>query len=408
VDGQPGEFNFYQVTTGPTIASRKQRAEVYVGTVIFIGGDKAMKRVRHLVFGIFLLILTLIGCGRPKNIFFFETMIPAHVQSENALQESIDYPPFLRPEGKRRTIHPDSQYFTLAVLNAVDISGRSQDIRKVVADIVYTELFAMKRFNLLDRGELVDLNPEWFVSSIKDNLHNYKNTVQMTSVQENTIEQKTYSTGQPNIIDSTVEFLKMQGSAYETMYRKLLSKVDGILLLYITSRKGGQSGGHLGVDYRIVNQIQGPNQYAKEIVLFAGKANLGYRRSSRREIEINRNDIKKIVEDIVRAFPKPQDIENSQIVKRDRRWIVINKGSDYGIIPGLFGYAAIRDDSIYVEGGQTVYNPRHFAYLAKFVVTEVYDKSCTALLLYPQNFNPNQKGEKFDWDVKVGDSAMIK
>ena len=355
-----------------------------------------------------MLVLALTGCGKPKKIFFFETMVPAHVQSENALQEAIDYPPFLRPEGNRRTIHPTSQYFTLAVLNAVDISGRSQDLQTSVADMLYTELFERNRFNLLDRGELVDVNPEWFVSSIKANLHNLNNTVKVDTIRENTIEQKTYQSRQPNLIDSTVEFLKMRGNAYGKMYAGLLKKVDGVLLLYITSRKGGQAGGIFGVDYRIVNQVQGANGQVKENVLFAGTANVSYRCSSRREIEINRNDIKKIAGEIVDVFPKPQNIENSQIVKRDQRWIVINQGSDNGIIPGLFGYAAVREDSVFVEDGPKIYNPRHYAYLAKFVVTEVYPKTSTALLLFPSDFNTPEQINDYDWDVRVGDSAVIK
>ena len=337
----------------------------------------------------------------PKRVFLFESMIPAHVQSESALQESIDYPPLLRPEGKRNTIHPASQYFTIGVLNAIDISGRSQDISKTVADMLYTELFLKNRFNLLDRGELIDLNPEWFVTSIRESL-------QLSNSRENMIEDRAFNASQSNIIDSTVKYLEMQGNTYERIYTGLLDKVDGILLIYITSRIGDQEGGSFGVDYRLVNQIQGATHQAKEAVLFAGTSVVRYQRSSRKEIQINREDIKDIALNIVNAFPKPQDSLNYQVVKRDQRWIAINGGKNQGIIPGLFGYVAIREDSIYIEDGENKKNSRHFAYLAKFLITEVYEKTCTALLLYPSGFNSSTNINDYEWDVRVGDGAMIK
>ncbi len=367
-----------------------------------------MRKDKCISFWVLIAIVVLSGCSKPKKIFVFETMIPGFIQGESALQKSIDYPPFLRPDGKRDTIHPSSQYFALAVLNAIDISGRSQDIQKSVADMLYTELFAKKRFNLLDRGELVDVNPEWFVWSLKENLNGQKNTIKLSSIHEDTVEQRSFVSGRPNFIDSTVEYLKMQGNTYEKMYDGLLGKVDGVLLMYITSRKGSQRGGIIGMDYRIVNRIPINIGNLKEVVLFAGKANVRYNCSSRREIEINRDDIHDIAKKIVDVFPKPQSVENSQIVKRDQRRIVINKGTDKGIIPGLFGYAAFREESVFIEEGGKIVNPRHLAYLAKFVVTEVYEKTSTALLLYPPEIDTVEQMARYNWDVKVGDSAVIK
>jgi len=232
------------------------------------------------------------ACAK-KKLFYFKEISPPYVQSETALQKTTGYPPLLRPKGKRKTIRPGSQYFKLAIPNAVDMSGRAQDLQQSLADMFYTELFATGRFNLLDRGELVNLDPEWLSTSLK------KSIIDLTEQQNPEVKKERNNAGTSadasTMFESTFKYLdRKEDIKYELL--KVLSGADGILLVYITSRVGADKGGHFYVDYRIISK---PSPRSQEIVIFAASKQIKYQSSTTQEVAYSREDIRDIAKNIV-------------------------------------------------------------------------------------------------------------
>jgi hypothetical protein len=349
---------------------------------------------------VLIILLALASCTIPKKVFYFKEPTPPHMWCEKASQAMVDYPPFLRPEGKRRGILILSQYFTLAIPNAIDKSGRAQDLQRSLADMLYTKLFERRRFNLLDRRELVEIDPEWLETSIKSSLTD----LSKESTGEKQIGDKTSkkSDKATSMLAQTIEYLNRREKGLEKL-EKVLKKADGILLVYITSRIGTKKGGSFFVDYRIVNQWQ-TQGHGNEIILFADSKEVKYRSSTTQEVEYDRRDIDEISLNIVNVFPNPHTTKKSEIVKRDGIFIVINIGKDDGIIPGLRGYVVHCDD-ILIEHDRKELKAQHYTYLAEFTITEVFDKTSTGILLYPKY---GKLPENFDWDIRVGDPVVIK
>ncbi len=122
----------------------------------------------------------------------------------------------------------------------------------------------------------------------------------------------------------------------------------------------------------------------------------------------NRKDIKKIADDIVDKFPNPHQSRKARILKRDDPFVVIDMGSDNRLIPGITGYVVKRDDSIVTEDSTEKHVTQHYLYLAEFIVTEVFVKTSTAVLLYPSYVDTNELRENFQWDIRLNDEVVIK
>ncbi len=346
------------------------------------------------IFFVFLVSLTVSGCA-PKELYYFDDVSPTSIQGGTATQGTISYPPLLRPEGKRKTIRPGSQYFTLAIPNAIDMSGRAQDLQRSLADMLYTELFATGRFNLLDRGELLDLDPEWLTSSLKKSLTELSEQEGQSpaSAGDNEAAEKAKAA-----FDKTFQYLDRKQKSQKRL-ENVLNQADGILLVYVTSRVGKQRGGHFSVDYRIVSRRQ-----KREIVLFAGNKSISYKSSTTQEVAYNREDVSDIAKSIVKIFPHPKEVRNAQVIKRDQNVVVIDRGRDQHLIAGMIGYVVYSEDSVRLE---SIGKARHFSYLGEFIITEVFDKTSTAVLLYPMNAS-GQPAMDYEWDVQTGDAVIVK
>jgi hypothetical protein len=112
-----------------------------------------------------------------------------------------------------------------------------------------------------------------------------------------------------------------------------------------------------------------------------------------------------VARDVVRIFPNPEEVRNANIINRDQNLIVIDRGKDKQLIAGMIGYVVYTEDSIRVEDfGRS----RHYSYLGEFIITEVFNKSSTGILLYPYDVQKNKTMDDFEWDVDVGDAVVIK
>lgn len=336
-------------------------------------------RKKYLVYGLLFLLLS--ACVTTNNVYYPKNIAPyTGMKYEKAQQAFTGYPPLLMPQRKRRTIVANSQNFRLAILNAVDMSGRALDLQRSLADILYTELFKMGRFDLLDRDELVDLDPEWLISSLRSSVI----APDYTDVEEgNAVSRSRKSVA----VQQTMEYMKDKKIRMEEM-QKHLQQADGLLLVYITSRQGGAEGGYFTIDYRIVNNN-------RKIVLLADTMRINYETSTSQEVEYSRDDVRKITENILKTFPQAQETMGFRVVSRDARNIIIDVGKNKNLIPGLAGYVVQRNYS----QGNTIAD--HCIYLGEFIITQVFQNSSNAVLIDRYRTEP-------EWDVEMGDEIIIK
>jgi len=272
-------------------------------------------RKKYLVYG--LLFLLLPACVTTNNVYYPKNIAPyPGMKYEKAKQAFTGYPPLLRPQRKRKTIAANSQNFRLAILNAVDMSGRALDLQRSLADILYTELFKMGRFDLLDRDELVDLDPEWLISSLRSSVISpYSKDAEADKVKKE--ERNNTSKSRKSVaVEQTMKYMKNKSDRMEKMRDHLL-RADGILLVYITSRQGGAEGGYFTIDYRIVNS-------RRKIVLLADSMQINYETSTSQAVEYSRDDVKKITESILKTFPQAQETMGFRVVSRDMENIIID------------------------------------------------------------------------------------
>lgn len=349
-----------------------------------------MKRAVLLTIALALLCATA-SCVKKKEVFYFPTVTPPMSYAEGIPQASGGFPPLLRPEGKRSTIEPSSQYFTLVIPNCIDISNKAGDLRKSLADILYTEIFKTRRFNLYDRWELVDLDPAWLERALMR--RGEAPPPPAMDADQQAQAQPAAAAGQytPQEELALREYKRLKEQ--EETARKIQENADGLLLVYITSRTGQADNGEFTIDYRIVS-----TQKEKQIVLFAEKATVRYFRSTRSELDYNRDDIAKIANDIFKVFPNPvsPNFQQAHVVSIDGNRIAIDVGENHGLIPGMQGYVVSYEDSIFTGDG--VRATEHCNYLARFVITEIYPKTCTGYIYQPRD----------NADIRIGDAVRLK
>jgi len=333
-----------------------------------------------------LIVLSFQACAK-KELYYFDKITPPHVKLDKVTQTSVAHPPLLRPKGKRRTINPDSQFFTLAIPNCVDMTGLAKDLRKSLADMLYTQLFKTHRFNLYDRGELVDLDTDWIEKSLKDSFYEEKGVAKK---EEGTKTHQTADSTQMDKVGASLNLQNYKEKKRNELINPLLKNADGLLLIYITSREGKGKAGAISLDYRIVSTSSDD-----KVVLFAGSQQIRYRTVSSKELSYDRTDISSIAEEIVKVFPNPNTKRKGQVISIDGDHVVIDIGESLHIIPGLRGYIAYVDDSIYTSD---YVKAQQYAYLAKFQITQVYDKTSIAKI-FPSDEIP---------DIKVGDVVLLK
>lgn len=336
-----------------------------------------MSKIINICIVIF--FLTFSACtSQYKKVFFFGEPTPPQISTPAVNQKFFDHPPLYIPKENRKTITFFSPYFTLAIPNAMDMTGRSGDLQRSLADILSTQIFkypGKRRINLLDRGALINLDPEIIMHSLN---------------------QKPSSGALHKTIKNGTEELK-----------EYLKNADGILLTYITSRKG-TTDGYFRVDYRIVLN---EGKY-KKIVLLAGTQRIRYYSNSSSEIEYSRYDVRQIAKNIFdkmtlkyyKTRKAKELIEmDIRVVKCDPPYIVLDIGKDEHLMPGMTGYVVERDQSVSSYSSKTNSHQArdfHYSYISEFIVTDVFPSTSNALIIKP---DPEE-----NWEVRSGDLIRIK
>nr|BDD48083.1 hypothetical protein 11 [Candidatus Aminicenantes bacterium] len=365
--------------------------------------------IKKTIIILFVIVLYAACSVSNQKLFYVKEIIPTQKKVDKVVQNFYAEPPLLRPKGKRRTLSNVSQYFSLAIPNAIDMSGRAEDLQRSLADMLYTEIFKLQRFSLFDRGEFVDLNPEWITSSLKKSATELERQVDST----------------------TFQYLDRKEKNINKL-REVFEGADGVLLVYITSRVGTKKGGTFNVDYRIVSKRDYSGLRGNSIVLFAAQEKLNYKTSSSKEVEFDRAGIKRIANHIKEYFPNPNRVRKGKIISRDGRKIVLNLGKNIvrksgigdnleidkkkiHLSPGLMGYVIYSDDSVRDSNiGGPDGDTGHYSYVAEFIITEVFENTSNCRLLHPVELSRLDGDAKknalknYEWDVKVGDTIIIK
>ncbi len=295
-------------------------------------------------------------------------------------------------------ITPRSQKFKVAVLTFVDQTGKGNLVVDPIADMLTTELFAGGRFELYDRGDLV-----------QEVVDSSSATQVVTDGNDNDTVKKTVTTS-----TSTARQNKTAGQK-----AKVQTMVDGILLGYITSfeineppaapeekdrgKKGkkdkgeapatvsGPVTGSLHCDFRIVNSWltqQKVGQGLSELVVYSGSAKIGFTTDSERtSVLLSREDIQAIAAQIKDKFT---DFSKSTIgiTAIDGRVITLDVGKQDLVKQGFTGYIVEKDEHTHV-----------LKYLAEFTIINVFDTACTAYVVSADKFLPN---------LRIGSQAVIK
>jgi hypothetical protein len=297
-------------------------------------------------------------------------------------------------------ITPRSQKFKIAVLTFVDQTGKGNLVVDPIADMLTTELFAGGRFELYDRGDLVQETAESASATEVVTDGDEKDSVKTTVI-------KTTSSARQN---KTAQ----QKAKVQTM-------VDGILLGYITSyeineppapaeeptRKGkkgkrdkneevapamhGPITGSLHCDFRIVNSWlsqEKAGQGLSELVVYSGSARIGFTTDAERtSVILSREDVRAIATQIKEKFT---DFSKSkiEITAIDGRVITLDVGKQDYVKQGFTGYIVEKDSRTHV-----------LKYLAEFTIINVFDTACTAYVVSPDRFLKN---------LRIRSKAVIK
>ena len=230
-------------------------------------------------------------------------------------------PPTMAPLPPRRGIQPRSYKMKLAVFNFVDQTGSAGKLIQTIPDILATELYNTGRFELKERAELREIDP----NRIEEVRERYKTEVDTL------------------LVGSITQF----------------SVDDKVMTL----------------DVRAINALNGT-------VMYAGGHKVRY--TGVLEVKVDRDDIKKIAEDIYTAFPELGG-PTTKIISMSGDTININLGSDQNAKVGMACLVVASGDTISdPTSGETLSQD---IYVAEAYIVEVGEKVCKAVIA------PNDKAK---------------
>jgi hypothetical protein len=338
-----------------------------------------------------LLILVFIGQGCTKIYYPYVPDVPP-VSPYLPIEGKLNYvnvPPVVIPGSVMYTRQFSSQYFKIGVLPCKDASGgqRGADYKTPLADQINTALQDTKRFQLMDRGEFMDIDKiTW-----KDVIRQGTNT---DSIRE------TQDTGHIGLVYRRY----MSGEASDRDYmEKLKDKCDGLLETTITSISQSLENAKIfivGVECKIVstNSIKenlGQTTSDDYTVLYARSHDIKiYTDKASGTIRADRSDVNKIADAIKESFPNPISQDSVHITSISEKTIKVNIGTSDNIQIGMMGFV------VKISPGTNTLD-----YRARFVVTEVFPKAFAGRLLIEHGHE--QEDRTIISQIKVGEPVRM-
>jgi len=376
--------------------------------------------------------LSILGCKTYEPFYSVDT--PAHPYMKD--QNSIFYvgvPPVMPPIVKNiDEIEVSCQYFKIVVPLVLDRSGKLEGIKNLIDEQFTTALDGTQRYTVMDKTSMLNVweqqyktnsfsnsvsEPAMKVTQVNrtgtgnsaigfsnqdmDLISNNKTPLlsskdsNMLATTSLTVKSMDYS--HANSISDYYGLFEMKPELYEQFINVISKYSDGILKIIIT---GNDEENHqIDIDYRIISSIE------HNKILYSGSGKIGYlleKGSSSKKL--NRDDIKKVTDDIKLQFPNP-DIKSMQITDlHGNNKISVNAGKKDNIKEGMVGYV-IKDLGT------------RLAYRAMFIVTEVFPESFNAELKLEPYENIKSKGVtpqdyqqyfRIMNSVRVGESVKMK
>lgn len=244
-------------------------------------------------------------------------------------------PPSLPPTRPRRPIRPRSYKMKLAVFNFVDQTGSAGKLVQTIPDVLSTELFNTGRFELKERAEL----------------------------------------------------RAIQAGKIEEIREKYKFEVDAFLVGSIT--KFSVNDKTMTLDVRAINAFNGT-------VMYAGNHSIHYKGVL--DVEIEREDVSKVSNEIYVAFPK-LDAPNLKVASLSGKMATINVGEADGAKVGMGILLLAHGDSL--KDPETGEELGDEIYVGEAYIVEVSEKSCKAILV-------STRPEDTATFVKLGDGIRFK
>lgn len=199
-----------------------------------------------------------------------------------AIAACTSIPPTYVTKPPRRGISPRSYKMKLAVFNFVDQTGSAGKLIETMPDILATELFSTKRFELKERAELREVDPSQ-MDKIRDKYKYEVDTFIVGAITRFSVEDKTMT-----------------------------------------------------LDVRAFNAYNGT-------VMYAGHHDVHYQGVL--DVKAERKDIEAIAEALYRAFPKLGGID-SKVVSLSGEYVTINLGEKDGAKIGMGALVIAGGDTI--------------------------------------------------------------
>lgn len=216
----------------------------------------------------------MISAVRPARMFFLlMTLLVAGC---------LSVPPTYCTKQPRRSIRPRSYKMKLAVFNFIDQTGSAGKLMETIPDVLSTELFTTKRFELKERAELREIDP----------------------------------------------------SKIETTRGQYKFEVDAFLVGSIT--RFSVDDQTMTLDVRAINAYNGT-------VMYAGHHDVKYQGVL--DVKAERKDIANIAEEIYTAFPKLGGSE-SRVISLSGDNITINLGEKDGAKVGMGALLVASGDTL--------------------------------------------------------------
>jgi hypothetical protein len=342
------------------------------------------------------------------------------------------------------TIVPRSQKFKVAVLTFIDQTGRAQLVVDPIADMLTTELFTVRRFELYDRQDLVE---QTHARSFERNQE-----ARMTNGNAATTGNAVAAAAAARADSNAAAASAAADQKTAEQKNRSQGKVDGILLGYITSyktnetevpvaaaaaddpkKKGAKADpkaaaappmlsresdgtGEFTLDFRIVNTLnsdrdfhdaeggegaevhpESHNESLKELVVFGDSAKVRFKMKGG-NIELDRADVSKIAGGIREKFPDFSE-RKINVTSRQDRMVSLSAGEKDGVKQGFTGYVVKHDDKTGVN-----------RYLAEFVIINVFKEASTAVVVPDITTGKEAKLrlQEILGNISVGSEAVIK
>jgi curli biogenesis system outer membrane secretion channel CsgG len=278
----------------------------------------------------------------------------------------FEYPPPLVPvEPARATVVPISQKMSMAVFNFIDQTGHSGPITEGLPDALSTMLFQSNRFSLYDRGQLRHDDFGQLLASWQKH-------------------QKHKVIGKSDVTPLASRPFDLTALAGE--FNAIVTNVDTVVIGAITEIQSSV----VTLDYRVVNAWS-------KTVLYGGQHRIGYSMSGR-EVDFNREDLRRLVKAVVNAFPNPKALRTGQVLVQDGKVLTVNLGRRDKILPGLNALIIAPGEQVLkTPSGEKIHD---VMYLAEGYVKAVYENSCKMVVI-PTDPNIYR-------DVRVGDYVKFK